>query len=145
MRFQTILASALVVLVGTVAAQSSPDMPDVPTQACIQCLNKNGLAVPVCNNMAGNPNVSNPNTADAAAKTCMCALASSRSWLNNCQGGDQCSASLISMLNQAYDTVKPTVCQGVSAASLNGAGSLSVPKAGAAALVVAAAAAQILM
>ncbi|KAF9433191.1 RNA polymerase I enhancer binding protein [Entomortierella beljakovae] len=138
MRFQVIIASAIA-LVAVVSAQTSPD---IPTADCMSCMNDAVLAAPACKGitLTSNPD---PSKIDEKSLKCVCSMAANQSWLDGCSS--KCSSSVIQSFHGIYDMVKSNNCAGVATSDVKSdARSLSIPKAGAA-LAVAAAAAQALL
>ncbi|KAF9110644.1 hypothetical protein BGX27_006065 [Mortierella sp. AM989] len=142
MRFHTIIAVAVAVI-ATASAQTTPEM---PAKECLDCVTKNMMAVSVCKGVRYDPSA-DPTKVDDATKKCVCTLAQNLSWLKSCEGPTTCTASSISLIESSYDMIKTNMCAGVDTSSAVGGKSagctLSIPKAGAA-LAIAAAAAQAL-
>ncbi|KAG0274847.1 hypothetical protein BGZ95_009414 [Linnemannia exigua] len=141
MHFQTILASVLV-LATFVAAQAPPAAPTDPL-ACGNCLNKGAESLnSSCASLSGltqPPNLVGELT--DAQKKCLCAIASSSTWLSACAKPEVCGSAITDGLIQSYTALKSQVCpagSSVTAAGNTGNSVVSGSKATAASLTVAA-------
>jgi hypothetical protein len=139
MRFQAIIASVLV-LTSFAATQAPPTAPTDPL-ACSNCLNKG--AESLNGNCAGLSNLTQPpnmvGQLTDAQKKCLCAIASSSTWLNECAKPEICGQAITDGLIQSYAALKTQVCPAGSVSAIGNAGSSCTgSKSAAAGLTVAA-------
>lgn len=139
MRFQVIIASILV-LASFTAAQAPPAAPTDPL-ACGNCLNKGAESLDgSCAGLSGltqAPNMVGQLT--DAQKKCLCAVASSSTWLNECAKPEICGQAITQGLLQSYAAIKTQVCPAGSVSTTGNAGnSCTGSKSAAAGLTVAA-------
>ncbi|KAF9118412.1 hypothetical protein BGW39_001213 [Mortierella sp. 14UC] len=141
MRFQAILASVLV-LTTFVAAQVPPTAGPTDPMACTNCLSKGAESLNgSCAGLSGitqPPNLVGQLT--DAQKKCLCAIASSSTWLSACAKPEVCGPTITDGLLQSYASLKSQVCPagGATAAGNSGNSIVSGSKAAAAGLTVAA-------
>ncbi|KAK3826525.1 MAG: hypothetical protein JOS17DRAFT_244685 [Linnemannia elongata] len=139
MRFQAIIASVLILATLT-AAQAPPAAPTDP-MACGNCLSKGAESLNgSCAGLTGltqAPNMVGQLT--DAQKKCLCAIASSSTWLNDCAKPEICGQAITQGLLQSYAAIKSQVCPAGSVSPTGNAGnSCSGSKSAAAGLTVAA-------
>ncbi|KAH7046386.1 hypothetical protein BKA57DRAFT_439386 [Linnemannia elongata] len=140
MRFSTILATATMVFLSVVSAQTNLDPATIA--ACNTCIANAGIAaVPACKGLE-NTHIPAGATLNDKQKACLCGLVSNKTWMNSCS--DKCPATALSQLEEVYKMVvaAPGTCDNLSASTSNGnrfcgASSVKVAAAGAAALAVA--------
>ncbi|KAF9206791.1 hypothetical protein BGZ59_011487 [Podila verticillata] len=115
------IASVLILALASVSmtsAQTTPPPADVPNTACSSCISTNMQAVSACKALANlNPqSAPAPGALTPEEQACYCSLGANFSWLSSCQSATSCSASYISMLEQAYTATRGMVtCTGASA------------------------------
>ncbi|KAH7046388.1 hypothetical protein BKA57DRAFT_515543 [Linnemannia elongata] len=142
MRFSTILATATMVFLSVVSAQTKLDPATIA--ACNTCIVNTGIAaVPACKGLE-DTHIPAGATLNDKQKACLCGLVSNKSWISACTGADKCPAEVLSQLEEVYKTMvgAPGTCDNLSASTSNGnrfcgASSVKVAAAGAAALAVA--------
>ncbi|KAF9182035.1 hypothetical protein BGZ51_005007 [Haplosporangium sp. Z 767] len=110
MRFQTIIASALL-LVATVSAQAPPN------DACQACLNQGFENLAECKDQKFDGNI-DPSKAPANLKTCYCKVSTmTNDWLQGCS--TSCPASYTDTIKQKFDSsATKDFCKANSAPSL---------------------------
>ncbi|KAG0282067.1 hypothetical protein BGZ96_000862 [Linnemannia gamsii] len=139
MRFRAIIASILV-LASLAAAQAPPAAPTDPL-ACGNCLSKG--AESLNGSCAGLSNLTQPpnmvGQLTDAQKKCLCAIASSSNWLNECAKPEICGQVITDSLIQSYAALKTQVCPAGSVTASGNAGNSCIgSKSAAAGLTVAA-------
>ncbi|KAG9065744.1 hypothetical protein KI688_002037 [Linnemannia hyalina] len=139
MRFQAIIASVFV-LTSLAAAQAPPTAPTDPL-ACGSCLDKGAESLNgSCAGLSGltqPPNMVGQLT--DAQKKCLCAIASSSTWLNECAKPEVCGQAITQGLLQSYAALKTQVCPAGSVSTTGNAGNSCIgSKSAAARLTVAA-------
>ncbi|KAG0270863.1 hypothetical protein BGZ95_001423 [Linnemannia exigua] len=127
MRFSTIIAAAsTLVLLGTVSAQTQPQVPNAQAMAaCATCLNEAmGLATPACKGIEGVKVTTNSNSNSKSSPTekelaCFCSIAGKKDWGNSCAQPDKCSAEIVSTLYKSMElaAAQPGTCDKVSTTS----------------------------
>ncbi|KAG0378548.1 hypothetical protein BGX24_003528 [Mortierella sp. AD032] len=130
MRFSTIIAAASVlVLLGTVSAQTPQPMPNAKNMAaCESCLNEAAFsAAPVCK---GIDSKTNPNSPTEKQLVCFCSLATKKDLGSSCVQPDKCTSEIVSTVQQAIALAvsQPGTCDKVSitsAAAVGGMGASS--------------------
>ncbi|KAF9151952.1 hypothetical protein BG015_005998 [Linnemannia schmuckeri] len=141
MHFQAIIASVLV-LASLAAAQAPPTAPTDPV-ACGNCLNKGAESLNA--NCAGLTGLTQPpnmvGQLTDVQKKCLCAIASSSTWLNECAKPEICGQAITEGLLQSYAALKTQVCPAGSVTAAGNTGNLCTgSKSAAAGFTVAAAA-----
>ncbi|KAF9344444.1 hypothetical protein BGX26_004364 [Mortierella sp. AD094] len=111
MRFNTVFASAIAVI-ATVSAQTNST---VPSQACLQCVSNNVMAVVACKGQAFSPSF-NPNiTVSPAMLRCVCILAQNMTWATSCESSADCPvATFIAPILTSFANIKAHNCSGVN-------------------------------
>ncbi|KAI1315327.1 hypothetical protein EDD11_000988 [Mortierella claussenii] len=129
MRFQTIIASVLVLAVASssslVAAQNSTTTPPTVTPACQTCIVNQVKTIGNCAQADVNPSgATDPSKLSPAEKQCFCSIASDTTWTQKCVSADTCGADVINLMVTGLGDAKGQYCQGAAASGKNAATTL---------------------